>query len=1457
MPSSSSRHPRRALSLPLLLLTVLALVLGTFSVAAHAATVTVSGKVLGQDGAPLSGVVVKLGDRENGAFKELVAVAGTTDANGAWSTTLDDATRSTYLVGYTAPGYDPAYLRSGGDATTDLAQATYVTVTGGATGVDEKLVAGSAELSGVVTRKGSLAGDPVAGATVTLSRTGTTPRQQTTDAKGAYRFDDLLPGSYQLSFARTGYRTHHYLSSTASTADPAAAGSVTLADKQSASTVHGFLTQTTRSQMGGTVVTTDGTPVKDAEIRVFTRRYADGDTGAVSHTQVDADGKESSEVSDTTGVEGRWLVDQVFGDYVVEVKAPAFGTYYFDNGSMSQDRSRAALVRIEEGTARPLDARLDSRSTTTIQGIVRDAGTEQPVKGVTISVETGTTDASGQPVWTEAQKTQATTGADGFYSAEVPPGGGYVVGFHAPGYRPQFFERKGTRSEATRVETSFATPRGGVNAQLERVAQVVGTVRDTTGQPVQGVTVTPVVLDTATGEWVPADFAEGTTTGRSGAYAVSILDAGLEEPFRLRFEKPGRETRWFPAATVADEGQNLSVAKHQVLSGRDVTLPTLAVLAGALTEADGSAYDDGGEVSLWRKVSYTEQGERGGPAHTEWRPVAAKPVSGSDGSFSFSVPSGSYRMLARLTGENDGFLPGLVGLDQAPDISLAPEQSRTLQTYALPPVSAVRGTVTTTTGAPARGETVRAHYRFVQDIRDGAPVLSSWRLPAATAPTTTDGTYELEVRARTYRVGVPGKGFHTVDGTPQETLADADDVTLGSVAATGVDVRLSDGRPVNLAPPWIAGQAVEGGTLTAKPGTWSAADVTYAYQWFQSDTAAGPWTRASGTSDKATYEIPSATPIIGTFDAKHYLVHLTARRATGDVSEAASSKPTGKAKASPFYAPADPTTENRQDPQVTGRAVVGETLTGTTGEWSKGGTFELQWLADGQAVAGATTSSLRLGAAQLGRKISLKVTETTNEPDRVAVSRTTVAVVRGSLRATTLPSVTGQPFVGKPLTAHPGTWNADAPTFAYQWLVDGRAVPGATGTTYTPGAADEGKPVAVRVAASVAQAMDPGTATSESTALVAPDPTTVSNRTAPRITGTPQVGQTLSTTEGSWTNEPTSFSYQWLADGVAIGGATRSTHELGAAEAGKLVTVRVTASKAGLTSGTATADPVGPVASGPLTNTALPVVSGTAAPGGTLSTTDGTWDPATGLTYSYQWLADGTPVAGATSSSIVVTESLVGKAVAAVVTARRGSDSASATSKARTVAAEPVEPVEVLTAPSVSGRAEVGQEVVVDTGTTDPAGATRAVQWLRDGQAVPGAIGTRYRPTGADLGTILSARVTYTHPERAEAVRTVTAGTVREGTTGPEKPRLDVVKRTKGTKLVLKVAVLADAVDTVPGELVLKENRRTLARKSLTGGTHKIVVRGLSRGFHTVRVKFLSGSEDVRNAKKTISFRIR
>lgn len=68
------------------------------------------------------------------------------------------------------------------------------------------------------------------------------------------------------------------------------------------------------------------------------------------------------------------------------------------------------------------------------------------------------------------------------------------------------------------------------------------------------------------------------------------------------------------------------------------------------------------------------------------------------------------------------------------------------------------------------------------------------------------------------------------------------------------------------------------------------------------------------------------------------------------------------------------------------------------------------------------------------------------------------------------------------------------------------------------------------------------------------------NTTAPVISGTNAVGQTLTTTNGTWSGSlPLTYTYQWKRDGSNIGGATSVTYVLVEADADTNVTCEVTA----------------------------------------------------------------------------------------------------------------------------------------------------------------------------------------------------------------------------------------------------------------------------------------------------------
>src|SRR5439155_783565 len=147
-----------------------------------------------------------------------------------------------------------------------------------------------------------------------------------------------------------------------------------------------------------------------------------------------------------------------------------------------------------------------------------------------------------------------------------------------------------------------------------------------------------------------------------------------------------------------------------------------------------------------------------------------------------------------------------------------------------------------------------------------------------------------------------------------------------------------------------------------------------------------------------------------------------------------------------------------------------------------------------------------------------------------ATSRATAVVLPAAPTNSTPPTITGTAQQGQTLTEQHGEWTNSPTGFTYQWQQcnsEGGSctnICGATSQPYAPLAGDVGPQHDVLPTASNAGGSSTP-ATSAATAAV-PPPAPV-NISPPTITGTAQQGQTLTEAHGTWTNEPTSFTYQW------------------------------------------------------------------------------------------------------------------------------------------------------------------------------------------------------------------------------------------------------------------------------------------------------------------------------------------
>jgi hypothetical protein len=245
-------------------------------------------------------------------------------------------------------------------------------------------------------------------------------------------------------------------------------------------------------------------------------------------------------------------------------------------------------------------------------------------------------------------------------------------------------------------------------------------------------------------------------------------------------------------------------------------------------------------------------------------------------------------------------------------------------------------------------------------------------------------------------------------------------------------------------------------------------------------------------------------------------------------------------------------------------------------------------------------------------------------------------------------------------------------------------------------------PLGAAVASGMVVALIGLTGTGTATTQAAPV-----NTAEPAISGEARVGATLTATQGSWTNDPTAFAYQWLrcpasggasdgSDCAVIGGATTQAYVVAAADAGARLRVRVTASNAD-GSASAASNPTALVA-GPAqapSSTGEPTISGTAQVGSVLTASQGSWanEP---TAFAYQWVrcpaSGGAPngsdcavVPGASTQLYTVATADVGRRLRVRVTASNAAGSATAASNPSAVVSQPAAPPPATGCPSGTG----------------------------------------------------------------------------------------------------------------------------------------------------------------------------
>lgn len=353
--------------------------------------------------------------------------------------------------------------------------------------------------------------------------------------------------------------------------------------------------------------------------------------------------------------------------------------------------------------------------------------------------------------------------------------------------------------------------------------------------------------------------------------------------------------------------------------------------------------------------------------------------------------------------------------------------------------------------------------------------------------------------------------------------------------------------------PLLSGLAAVGGTLTVTPPTWNLLGVSNQVQWLSNGVPVPGATGLSfvpGLEQAGTLVQAKVTGVLlGLLPVETFSQVLQIPLPLGGGGGGGGTE--------------DPRLEAVQLPELTGIAGVGSLLQVLAPVWNLPGvSMAYQWFVGGVPVPGATGPTYVPSLEDAGKEVYARVTGTLAGLPLVSVLTGALPIPpteASPLAASSAASLPSGAKVGRPLTVSDPTWDQDGVTHRYQWLRDNAPIAGATGRTYTMQAEDFGRSVTVKVTGSKEGWRDSTVDTNAVTPALGDKP---QFSTQPSVTGRYAVGSVLTASPGAWGPGATpTYGYQWKRAGLAVPGATGATYTVAPEDAGRTLSVEVTATR--------------------------------------------------------------------------------------------------------------------------------------------------------------------------------------------------------------------------------------------------------------------------------------------------------
>ena len=996
------------------------------------------------------------------------------------------------------------------------------------------------------------------------------------------------------------------------------------------------------------------------------------------------------------------------------------------------------LVALTTATAPVANAAAGS-----ISGTVTAAGTGTPLAGMTV---VAFCNEDGDWYWCD----DTISGPGGAYSFDLPADT-YHVGAYSEDnrYAATFF---GGTDEVNAAD--LVPPVGDVDLVMAPNAAVkgrVGTGLLNAAVPDAEVCLYQQVTYDGDTWW---DCAGWATTGSNGTYTVYAAPG----TYRVGFSVPDNHLRevYYANASTVETGTNVVVTSAG-RTGINVKMVPNAKVTGKVTAEVGGAAIAKAQVTAYQQVQYD--------GTAEWEPTRGA-TADDNGNYDLYLAPGTYRIQFDNACTDDvpcsavykpEFWNNKDTVETATDVTVPNSGTVTGISGALSKNARITGAVTAEDGGAAIAHAEVAAWKKVTEVYEGE-TYTYWE-PVAWADADDAGAYTLYVPTGSYRVsfddGCPG-------GEPCTDLYQRE--YWNNVATVEAAANVAVTAPASY-PGFNATLAKNGkitGTVTAEDGGAPLADIqvvaldeeTYEYDGeTYTDWSPVGFATTDANGDYTLYAPPGTHRVGFSEDCWgagcRYLSEFYDDAATPEqgvgvtIAGPATVTPDIDAALAEGSKISGTLTDNAHAPVEDAFVTV---YAQDGGEWT-----EVAWTwsdRHGNYAALVPDGSYRIGFTSWDGSFTDEFyddSHTLADADTVVVAGADEphvdATLGLSLFSDTAPSIPdADPKVGETVTADPGTWSATPDAFTYRWFQDGTLIANATGKDLVVPAGALGKTLTVEVTATKA-GYATGVATSSPSAVVTQG--VLTSTAKPSISGAATVGSTVTALEGTWSATPDAYTYEWFQSGTSGAIGTGKELVVPAGALGTTLTVKVTATKLGHSSATASSDPTAAVAAGGLSNTAKPAITGEVKVGSTLTASEGSWSPGTQDTYTftYRWFQAGKADPIGTAKSLEIPAGALGKALTVEVTAiKPGYGNSTATSEATAPVAAGT--FTNATLPTITGAVKVGGTVTAVEGGWTPAAGSYLYQWFQDGTPIADATAKTLVVPASALDKKLTVEVT-------------------------------------------------------------------------------------------------------------------